>query len=1084
MRRKQFVRTALTGCLVLTLVLGDMKPVQADTVKDGETVTANEEMEENTQDVIVISSKDEFLSFAKECQLDVYSFGKVFSLEEDLDLSGEEFYGVPYFEGTFLGNGHTVSGIRIDVEGSDYGFFRYLGTRAHIKELHISGEVIMAGSAVNVGGIVGVNRGTVSNCSFKGTITGITSAGGIAGCNKEGGILLDCSVEGTVTATDATGGICGLNEGIIKDCSNVAVVNGEDLKPTLDLGGIDLGNLNVTRNVVTRNDMGGIAGISTGTISDCTNTGNIGFAHAGYNVGGITGRQSGTIIGCTNQGSILGRKDVGGIVGQAEPFMESEYLSDRLERIREDFNRINHLVVQMSNAVSTTSAETKQYTQTLQKQYEDTIDSLNRQINSLQGTIAANDEQTKAYIESLNQSLQNMGQAGNDAVMKMWESTNAQNQLKDWEDELESKLQEESSSSEESLSAQESSSSEESSSSQEGGGSGENANNGLSNDGEPEEPEGIGDSSRTDASAFHQLSAPTESSTAQESSSSQESSSHAENISSAASSVADDIENAVNDPKVQADLNMMQNELISATDSIKNMQNALTNTSNSVSDTAGNIADELSRNSKNSGKTIEGMAASVDSGIQSVTSSINGIMSTSDKISNYIGEDIDILLGNGSGITDVSSVNITENTLGIVSDCNNYGKVEADINTGGIAGAMNVEYEIDPELDFDLTGITDVTVRVTVNNVLIHCQNYGTVKIKKNNCGGIAGSSELGIIYDCENYGNLQSDNGKKMGGIVGMSSSSIGKSYAFCNIEGTDYIGGICGEGYNISNCISLSTLICEGGECLGSIAGTVDKDSEVAGNYFSVSETGGIDNISYAGKAEPCTYEQIMKMEGVPQGFEIVTVTFEKEDELLGTLKLPYGSSLTEEMLPEMESGEDVYLKWGVEFPLENVTENITITAKEERWICSVGSKEKNNEGRSFVLAEGKFYEDSELKLAGNLPEIDGINETLVYAYTWEVNNLPKEMTETKLHLLIPDGYDNTRVFVQEKTGWEEVEKIMDGSYAVVKVPYGAAFAVYGEKNSPMLYYIGGVFVVCILLFSFVMGKIKKHKRKKMDL
>lgn len=119
---------------------------------------------------------------------------------------------------------------------------------------------------------------------------------------------MDCSSAGTVTGTNGTGGICGENKGIIKDCNNESTINGEDLKTTLNLDGVDLGELNLTQNVVTRNDSGGIAGISSGTITGCTNKGKIGYPHVGYNVGGIAGRQSGTIMDCKTKGTFWEEK--------------------------------------------------------------------------------------------------------------------------------------------------------------------------------------------------------------------------------------------------------------------------------------------------------------------------------------------------------------------------------------------------------------------------------------------------------------------------------------------------------------------------------------------------------------------------------------------------------------------------------------------------------------------------------------------------------------------------------------------------------------------------------------------------------
>ena len=48
-----------------------------------------------------------------------------------------------------------------------------------------------------------------------------------------------------------------------------------------------------------------------------------GIMNAVVNVGGIVGRTDGFVSGCINQGAVYGRKDVGGIAGQAEPTDET-----------------------------------------------------------------------------------------------------------------------------------------------------------------------------------------------------------------------------------------------------------------------------------------------------------------------------------------------------------------------------------------------------------------------------------------------------------------------------------------------------------------------------------------------------------------------------------------------------------------------------------------------------------------------------------------------------------------------------------------------------------------------------------------
>ena len=87
-------------------------------------------------------------------------------------------------------------------------------------------------------------------------------------------------------------------------------------------------------------DTGGIAGHSDGTIIRCSNYGRVGYEHTGYNIGGIVGRQCGVVSACTNNGTVYGRKDVGGIVGQMEPYIEV----DEAQSLRNAVNKLHDLI--------------------------------------------------------------------------------------------------------------------------------------------------------------------------------------------------------------------------------------------------------------------------------------------------------------------------------------------------------------------------------------------------------------------------------------------------------------------------------------------------------------------------------------------------------------------------------------------------------------------------------------------------------------------------------------------------------------------------------------------------------------------
>jgi len=76
-----------------------------------------------------------------------------------------------------------------------------------VNDLKISGKITSEGSCKNIGGIAGVNYGTIGNCSFEGTVNGKTAVGAIAGINKPTGKIVNCRSNAAVTATNQTSNI-------------------------------------------------------------------------------------------------------------------------------------------------------------------------------------------------------------------------------------------------------------------------------------------------------------------------------------------------------------------------------------------------------------------------------------------------------------------------------------------------------------------------------------------------------------------------------------------------------------------------------------------------------------------------------------------------------------------------------------------------------------------------------------------------------------------------------------------------------------------------------------------------------------
>ena len=93
-----------------------------------------------------------------------------------------------------------------------------------------SSDTALQGSYI--GGVVGVNNGTVEECNSLGSVHGENYVGGVAGANN--GNVEDCGSDSEVTGTDNVGGLVGANGGsYVSRCSFSGDVTGD-----LNVGGL------------------------------------------------------------------------------------------------------------------------------------------------------------------------------------------------------------------------------------------------------------------------------------------------------------------------------------------------------------------------------------------------------------------------------------------------------------------------------------------------------------------------------------------------------------------------------------------------------------------------------------------------------------------------------------------------------------------------------------------------------------------------------------------------------------------------------------------------------------------------------
>ena len=185
-----------------------------------------------------INSTADFVSFAQRCAVDSWSKGMTVILQEDLSLKGEEWEPIPSFSGTFRGNSHEIRDLELDGSYSPAGLFAVVEKGAVVESLSVQGWVAPGGEKGTVGGIAGVNKGTITNCQFSGAVEGGTEVGGITGRNDDTGVLDRCTSRSIITGKSCTGGVAGQNFGSITSCTNVGAVNADYQDTTLNLDGL------------------------------------------------------------------------------------------------------------------------------------------------------------------------------------------------------------------------------------------------------------------------------------------------------------------------------------------------------------------------------------------------------------------------------------------------------------------------------------------------------------------------------------------------------------------------------------------------------------------------------------------------------------------------------------------------------------------------------------------------------------------------------------------------------------------------------------------------------------------------------
>lgn len=228
-------KTALNRDINITSSDNDIISVDGNTLqakKSGTSVititSTTDDLAQGASRTFIITVKDVERNIRTAEDLDNlrYDMTGEYVLENDIDMTGRSF--VPFgivnnenagkFTGTFDGQGHTIKGLKYDVEGKgEVGLFSQTDN-ATIKNLIIEGAYFKGNA--NVGGIVGrMYRTTITDCAVLNSyIEGRDHVGAIAGeiaqtqvgDSYEGGTITNCFSDAKIKTREfQAGGMLG-----------------------------------------------------------------------------------------------------------------------------------------------------------------------------------------------------------------------------------------------------------------------------------------------------------------------------------------------------------------------------------------------------------------------------------------------------------------------------------------------------------------------------------------------------------------------------------------------------------------------------------------------------------------------------------------------------------------------------------------------------------------------------------------------------------------------------------------------------------------------------------------------------------
>ncbi len=1012
-------------------------------------------------DTVTIATVQDFTNFSKQCTRDTWSQGITVELTADLDLSGSDFTPVPIFQGTFHGNGHTISGFSFEKKGSKAGLFRTLTASAVVEDLTVEGDLAPQGSASQAGLLVGENYGTVSRCAAQGSVSGQEDIGGLVGLNGESGCIQSCTSAAAVTGVTNVGGITGQNLGTVENSSNT-------------------GEINTQADQETPTSVGGIAGLSRGTIRGCTNSGAVGYQHVGYNMGGIVGLQSGEISNCSNTAPIQGRKDVGGIAGQFEPNTSLTYgpspsqqltnsLSTLFDQLEHFTNQLNDMVsrgVDDAQAIHDSLSAIQDRTHAAGTEGRDDFKAMSDQLYQHTTAISGS-------LDSLRDDLDQFSEKASDQFQEALDQT----------DTLLSKL--------EKLASQADSGLGKAIRALEGTISAIRDQLQLIRTHRQAMAEELDNVKQYVADVARLIAAGQFEQALQLPFPSLDLTGHVQAIAGALKEIPrlaaklpgqwNDIHDQTSQALGQTgqDIDRALNALYEAltalneagdhfSSDLQEDLDAVNQKADAIRDLLKTYTDTLGDKAQSALDDIDGELTAIQDRVDSMTQAAGADNDALHATSQAIFDDMEAVRQAISGLGKEPELTVTDLTdeidqgPGLVKGCTASGTVQGDSNVGGIVGTVSTELGDDPEATFDLGDLKLMSdVYATLRAVVRDCRFDGDVTVKNECGGGVAGRCEAGAIVDCAARGTVETG-GDYCGGIAGRTRGKVIRCAALTDLTGQSWLGGVAGLGQDITDCRTMVRADSDG-EYQGAIAG--QAEGTLTGNRYLMEDLAGLDGVDYAQTAQGLDFDAFSQLDYIPADFLTFSYRFEVNGQTVAEIPFQYGDDLDTSLVPEAPKQGEEYGQWP-QFPTQDLRRSMVLSVQ----FTTPTSTLADQDGVAQLLVEGTFSPDASLTVdQEELPDqkVEGYTSRSAWSYT-----VTGSQSDTITVRLRAEGVEKPAAAVYQDGRWQRVDSTLDGSYLVFQAPTQGQVLLLEEQQLPLLTVglIGGGTIVLLLAGFFL--------------